>query len=64
MKDWVGWVEERWRRGRKGESKTNLISELYVEVPDLTLLVTWDLGVKGQLGAFSLYSAQSGKHLW
>lgn len=51
MKDWV---EERQRRGRKGEPQTNLISELYVEaILDLTLIVTWDcnIRVKGQLEA-------------
>lgn len=58
MKDWVGWVEERQRRGRKEEPKTNLISELCAEeILDLTQIVTWDcnIEVKGQPEAlFSL----------
>jgi len=62
MRGWEGGIEERWRRGRR-ESKTNLISELYIEVPDLILMVTWDIEVKRQLIAFSLYFSQSGKHL-
>lgn len=44
-----GEVEKR----RKGKPKVNFISELYVEVLDLPLVVTWDcnIGVKGHLGA-------------